>query len=99
MRDTSGRFAPGNPGGPGRRKGSKNRLGEDFLATLCADFAEHGADVIEAVRESDPTTYLRIVAGLVPREIEASDPLRSLSDEELQSAIDLLREAVEADGE
>jgi hypothetical protein len=62
-------FQPGNPGGPGRPKGSKHKLGEDFLAELAADFAKHGAAVIAKVRAKAPAVYLRIVADLVPKDL------------------------------
>ncbi len=61
-------FKIGNPGGPGRPKGSKNKLSEYFLHALAEDFEEHGIGAIERVRESSPGEYLRVIAGLVPRE-------------------------------
>jgi len=36
-----GRFLTGNSGG-GRPKGSRNKLGEQFLEALVQDFTEHG---------------------------------------------------------
>jgi hypothetical protein len=36
------------------------------------DFAEHGERVIERVREEDPATYLRIAAGLLPKELHVN---------------------------
>ncbi len=65
-RDGQGRFLSGNNGG-GRKKGSRNRLTETFLAAIEGDFAEHGADVLEKLRTDDPAAYLRIIASLVPR--------------------------------
>jgi hypothetical protein len=38
---------------------------EQFIADLQADWAQHGADVIESVRQDDPVAYLRTVAMLV----------------------------------
>jgi len=69
----TGRFLTatnGNYGGPGRRVGSRNRLGEQFIADLRSDWEQHGPAVIEAVRTNDPSTYLRVVAGLLPREAQ-----------------------------
>jgi hypothetical protein len=66
-RDERGRFLTGNCGG-GRPKGARNRLGEQFLDALTADFEEHGAAAIEAVRRTDPTGYLRIITALVGKE-------------------------------
>ena len=37
------RFRPGNSGRP---KGSRNKLGEDFIAALAEDFAKHGMKAI-----------------------------------------------------
>ncbi len=71
-RNTDGRFAVGNPGGPGRAKGSKHRLAEDFLRTLVDDFREHGAEAIAAAREADPMGYMRTCAALVPKEFTAT---------------------------
>ena len=66
----SGRFLTGNSGGPGRPKGSRNRLSEDFLAGLQADFEEHGPAVIAQVRKDRPHEYLKIVASVLPREMQ-----------------------------
>jgi len=66
----SGRFLTGNNGGPGRRVGSRNRLSEQFIADLRSDWEQHGPAVIEAVRTTDPSTYLRVIAGLLPREAQ-----------------------------
>jgi hypothetical protein len=77
-------FKPGHPGGPGRPVGSRNRLTEDFLAKMQADFAEHGTEVIERVRNRKPEVYLLAVAALVPRKFERDDsPLVNITDEEL----------------
>src|SRR4051812_40186238 len=67
-RDEQGRFLTGNSGG-GRRKGSRNKLTEQFLDIIADDFAEHGAEAIAKVRTNDPATYLKIVGSLVPREL------------------------------
>jgi hypothetical protein len=45
-------------------------LGKQFIADLRSDWAQHGPSVIEAVRTNDPSTYLRVVAGLLPREAQ-----------------------------
>jgi hypothetical protein len=86
------RFKPGNPGRP---KGSRNKLGEHFIAALCADFEEHGASVIERVREDDPAVYLRVVAQIVPQTVLVSDArLDDLTDDELAVYLAAVREAL-----
>jgi hypothetical protein len=62
------RFAVGNKYGKGRKVGSKVRLSESFLSGIAADFAKYGKEVIQYVRQNEPSTYLRIVASIVPRE-------------------------------
>ena len=46
----TGRYLTGNSGG-GRPKGSRNKLGEQFLEALTQDFTEHGQQAIVACRE------------------------------------------------
>ena len=63
-------FPPGVSGNPaGRPRGSKNKLTEVFLATIAADFSEHGHEAIASLRMRDPATYLRLLAFLVPRDL------------------------------
>ncbi|WP_336980936.1 hypothetical protein [Altererythrobacter fulvus] len=85
-RDGQGRFLSGNNGG-GRKKGSRNRLTETFLAAIEGDFAEHGADALEKLRTDDPAAYLRIIASLVPRGLilkrEQEPDFSDMADEEL----------------
>jgi hypothetical protein len=89
-RNALGRFVRGNSGGPGRPKGSRNRLGEEFLSDLYVDWMEHGASVIAEVRERNPVAYLRTVAGLVPQEVgivSMREDVRAMTDEELARAL------------
>ena len=62
-------FKVGNPGGPGRPVGSKNRLSEYFLHELADHFEEHGRAAIERVFEDRPGEYLRVIASLIPKEL------------------------------
>jgi hypothetical protein len=62
-------FGPGQSGNlKGRPKGARNRLGSQFLEALEADFNQHGAKAIAAVREKKPEVYMRVVADLLPKE-------------------------------
>jgi hypothetical protein len=85
-RDGRGRFLSGNNGGPGRPRGARNRLGEDFLADVCADWVEHGSSVLAEVREKSPGVYLRVVASLIPQHlaIEARDEFADMTSAELR---------------
>lgn len=66
----SGRFLSGCKPGPGRAKGSRNRLAEDFLAAMADDFSKHGVGVIEKVRTEKPDVYLRVAVDLLPKSAE-----------------------------
>lgn len=80
---------PFKKGEGGRPKGARNKLGEEFLDAIYADFRQHGKAAIEQVRQEKPDAYLKVVASLVPRQIDlaASRPLESLSDDELMQII------------
>lgn len=67
-RGTDGRFLTGNSGG-GRPKGSRNKITDLLMTTVVNDFAEHGAEAVARLRQSDPATYLRLITSLVPREL------------------------------
>jgi hypothetical protein len=70
--DAKGRFLPGNSGGAGRPKGSRNALSERFIADIFADWCVHGTAVLRTVREDDPVAYAKIVA-LMSAKAEGSD--------------------------
>lgn len=84
---------PGEVRNPnGRPVGSRNKLGEAFLAALHLDFQEHGTSVIERVRIEEPAQYMRVVAGLLPKEVKIdASPLSEMSDDELTRLIDIIR--------
>lgn len=84
-------FKPGQSGNPaGRKPGSRNKLGEAFLEALLEDWTKHGAAAIIKVREEKPDQYLKVVASIIPREIEVTTPdrkLEDLTDEQLMAIV------------
>ena len=64
---------PFKPGEGGRPKGSRNKLGEAFLLAMAEDFAEHGVETIKMARLEDPVSYVKVVAGLLPKEVTGAD--------------------------
>jgi hypothetical protein len=70
-RDPKGRFQTGNIGG-GRKPGSRNRLGEQFIADLADAWQKHGAAALEACAIEEPSQFCRIIASLLPKQAELS---------------------------
>jgi hypothetical protein len=70
----------GNPGG--RPKDSRTGLCDAFLRDLHNDWRANGEVVLSAVRADDPSTYMRVVAALLPKEanvnVNAGDSLERL---------------------
>jgi hypothetical protein len=88
-RDPSGKFLPGSGG---RVPGARNRLQASFVDAMQKDFEENGIDVIKIVRVEKPTEYLKILAGILPKEMLFSgDVLEEMTDDELKEAIATLR--------
>ena len=70
MGKQSTQFKPGQSGNPaGRPPGSKNKLSEDFLAELHVVFQESGGEAIRKMCAENPAEFVRVLAGLVPREL------------------------------
>jgi hypothetical protein len=68
----TGQFLMGHKGNGGRPPGSRNKLGEKFLEDLHAKWRKHGKDVLERVIKDDPSSFLRVVAQILPREFDTT---------------------------
>jgi hypothetical protein len=67
QRDSAGRFLVGHGGG-GRKPGSRNVMTTRFLDDLTASWEIEGASALARCAAEDPTGYVRVVAGLLPKE-------------------------------
>ena len=67
----SGRFVTGNNGG-GRPKGSRNKLGEQFIEDLLTSWQASGPDAIQRVIDEKPDQYLKVVASLMPKDMNVN---------------------------
>ena len=79
-------WQPGKSGNPaGRPKGSRNRLGEDFVGSLQEHFATHGDEAIERLYNSDVAAYMNVIARVIPKEvIHTVREYEDLSDDDLE---------------
>ena len=92
-------WQPGQSGNPaGRAHGSRNKLTEEVICALLRDFRQHGQKAVARVRQTHPAAYLKILALLCPREqkVEHSNPVKELSDEQLEAAIEYIEAALAA---
>lgn len=81
--EKTGRFLTGNNGG-GRPKGSRNKLAEAFITDMQADWEANGVATIAQVREERPEVYLKVVASILPRDLNVNiNPLEEADDAEL----------------
>jgi hypothetical protein len=68
----TGRFVKGYSGGQGVKPGTRRDLEAALVDSVVRHFAEKGDEAIERVWRDDPSTYLRIAAGLLPREMNVN---------------------------
>ena len=82
-------WKPGQSGNPaGRPKGSRNKLSEDFIADLHESWKSLGKPALLAAAWTDPVAYVRVVASLIPRELEATATVTErMSDAQLEAII------------
>jgi hypothetical protein len=73
-------------------------LNGEFIAALLRDFRHGGPKAIERVRRTQPAAYLKILTLLCPREhkVEHSNPLKKLTDEQLEAMIASLETSLAA---
>ncbi|MGY3550770.1 hypothetical protein ACVWZ4_006132 [Bradyrhizobium sp. USDA 4472] len=71
-------WKPGQSGNPlGRPLGARAKFSEQACADALADWTSNGANVLERVRATDPSTYLRVLFSIIPKDIAVSIENRS----------------------
>ncbi len=87
-------WRPGQSGNlAGRPRGSRNKLSEDFVSALYDDFQDHGSAAIAACRAEKPDVYLRVIAGILPKDVQIKvQSLDDLTDDQLMRKLAVLTE-------
>src|SRR5262249_46139979 len=81
------------PGGPGRPKGARNKLGERFIADFYDHWNKVGVEAIDKLYQRDLTTYMKVIAKIIPSQlhIDNESPLAGVDDGTLAAIIDIAR--------
>jgi hypothetical protein len=91
-------FQRGFSGNPhGNRHRTRHLLNQEFMQALLLNFRHQGKKAIEKVARNQPGVYLKILALLVPREmqIEHSGTIKSMTDEQIEAAIEAIQSMLE----
>jgi hypothetical protein len=83
-------WKPGQSGNlKGRPRGSRNKLSEDFLADLHESWLAFGKPALMTAAWTHPVEFVRVVASLMPRELDATTTVRMerMSDAQLEAII------------
>jgi hypothetical protein len=89
-------FQKGQPSAypKGRKQGARDRLQKQFLYDLCEAWERDGKSALKICAIEEPTRFVHICASLMPKavEVDIAGPLSEMSDEELQAALQSIRQ-------
>jgi hypothetical protein len=74
-----------NSNAGGKPTNARNKLNATFLKELSAAFDAYGKAAIEKVAKKDPSTFIKVLAALQPKEIDVTNHLGDISDEQLEA--------------
>ena len=92
-------WKPGQSGNPlGRPQGARSKFSEKACADALADWTANGAATLERVRATDPSTYLRVLFSIIPKDIAVSIENRGPMEREEMQKVRRLVEIIAACG-
>ncbi len=89
-------WKPGQSGNPtGRPKGARTKIGEDFLNDLHEHWQGNGKDAIDRMCQKQPAEYVKVVASLLPKQVEIKESaFEGVSDEQLAAIVAAAKSAL-----
>ena len=96
QRNEKGMFLQGVSGNlAGRPKGARSKLGEAFIEDMLAEWETNGPAAIRVVRETKPDAYLKVVAMILPKDLNVNiNATEHLTDEQLIERVRSLDAAI-----
>ena len=92
-------WKPGVSGNPlGRPLGARSKFSEQACADALADWTANGPATLERVRATDPSTYLRVLFSIIPKDIAVSIENRGPMEREEMRKVRRLVEIIDACG-
>jgi len=82
----------------GNRHRTRHLLNQEFMQALLLNFRHEGKKAIEKVARNQPAVYIKVLALLVPREmqLEHTSRIKQMTDAELEAAVELLQGMIDA---
>ena len=78
----------GHNGGPGRPKGSRNKLAEAFIDEAYASWQKHGPAAFDRMAIESPAKYCALMANLIPQHFKVEhDHTLTLNEDELRAKL------------
>jgi hypothetical protein len=86
------RFKPGQSGNPAGNPASlRQKLEANFTRELKDDFEKHGKEALVACRKQKPDVYIKVIASMMPKQLEVKRPLEEIADDQLAEAVAALQ--------
>ena len=89
VRDEKGRFLPGNSGGLGRPKGSRNQLSQWLFVIALKLSKEGGEQAMREVMLKEPAKFCQLMVALIPQHFkhEVEHTIAGLSADEVRARL------------
>jgi hypothetical protein len=84
-----------SPNPNGRPKGSRNKLSQKFLSDVEKHWKKHGRGLLDNILQTNPTMYLKIIAGLISKDVDDNSQDRTTVEDGKQRFLRELQQLVQ----